>query len=253
MTQTAEIQSFNPENGFGFLLLGDGRLMLFDVTACLAGPWQGQQVRVELAGDGHRVVRVEPTSLPDSSHPVTTLTEAAHRLRAEGLLQELTRGELEAIAGRLGLEGRPEEVPRVLAAYYAHPVLGEQRALDDRFARPGDGDLGARLTELLDEPADGDLALDSAPPSLRGGELPLHDPAFVEAVQRRRVASPADLALIDGANAMLAERADPRRVLCLADGSGAFCMALSRGRRLAEAGALPVSLSRPHLSRVVTA
>jgi hypothetical protein len=245
VVEKALIHSFRQENGFGYVELEDGRELRFDVSVCLAPPEVGQRVRIVVSDS--RIEKVEPLDAPDSSHPVTTLPEAVRRLRAEGLVSELTQSELDEIVRELSLSGLPEDVPVVLAAYYAHPELGRGRALEDRYLRFGQRDLARAIAGLLDETVDENLDEVAAPPSLRGGELPLSDQRFVDSVRARPFASPQELAIVDGENAALMSQGDARRIVSLAGGDGALCMAISRARRLAECGALPLELARPHL------
>ena len=73
------ICSFKQENGFGTLELEDGREVLFDVTACVDEPLEGQPVRVVLGsrrGGAARAILVETASQPVSTRPATTLKVA---------------------------------------------------------------------------------------------------------------------------------------------------------------------------------
>ncbi len=148
------VYSFRAENGFGYAELEDGSEVLFDVSACLVEPAEGQAVRVVLGASQSagrpKVVRVEPEDQPDSTRPVGTLEDAIKRLQAEGIALELGPSELSMIVGSLRLPALPSSVPAALAAYYAHPELGPNRALSDRYLFAEElVDADAALADLL--------------------------------------------------------------------------------------------------------
>ena len=227
VTMRGLVYPFRPENGFGYAELEDGREVLFDVTACLAEPAEGQAVRVVLgprAAGKPKVLRVEPEDQPDSTRPVTTLEDAIKRLQSEGIALELGPSALGVIVGDHSLPSLPSSVPQVLAAYYAHPELGPNRALSDRFLfvdRLEDPD--AALRDLLEAEPEGNVSSEHPAP-------------------RERVES-----AVDAVNQRLYLDGDARRFLLLHGAPGALCMALGRARRLADVWALPIDWDRPHL------
>jgi hypothetical protein len=168
---------------------------------------------------------VEPEDQPDSTRPVATLQDAIKRLQAEGIALELGPSALSVIVGAARLPALPSSVPAVLAAYYAHPELGPNRALSDRYL-------------FADELTDADAAIaDLLAPE------PTGMPRDREHAQSRAQVEAA----VDRANALLHADGDARRFLLLRGGRGALCMALGRARRLADVWALPVEWERPHL------
>lgn len=232
-TKTGVIYAFRQENGFGLLELEDGSEVLFDVTACVSPPVEGQDVRVVVgrsrAGEP-RAVLVEPAGQPASTRPVRTLREALKRLRAEGLALELDDYELDAILKREGLEGEyPSELTRVLQRYYQDELAGERRRLADQYASWLESSPIEALVRELGR--------------VIGGE----HTAF--AFDRSACRSVDDV--VDALNEELRATGDARRIFALEGASGErsyLCMALARATRLAAVAVLSIRWGRPHLT-----
>ncbi|MBK7579013.1 MAG: hypothetical protein IPI67_02300 [Myxococcales bacterium] len=227
------ICSFKQENGFGTLELEDGREILFDVTACVEEPLEGQPVRVVLGAARTgvpRAVLVEVASQPESTRPATTLPEALRRLQAEGIALELDEYERRTIAERLGQPGElPSELVSVLSEYYRDDFVGERRRTADLY---------------LDHRGDVDtLDFERSLAVLLGGNAVTFDATEVN------VRSVDDV--VDAFNEELRGSGDARRIVPLAtegEHRAYFCMALSRALRLSAVGVLRVCWGRPHLT-----
>ena len=227
------ICSFKQENGFGTLELEDGREVLFDVTACVDEPLEGQPVRVVLGsrrGGAARAILVETASQPVSTRPATTLSEAVRRLQAEGIAAELDDWERKKLAAELGTAGeQPAELVSILAAYYQDAFVGERRRCADLFV----DHHGEQET----------CAFEAALATLLG------DNALTFAAEETNVRSVDDI--VDAFNEELRGLGDQRRIVPLiteGDHRAYFCMALSRVMRLAALGVLRVRWDRPHLT-----
>lgn len=227
------ISSFKQENGFGTLELEDGREILFDVTACVDEPLEGQPVRVVLGsgrGGALRAVLVETASQPESTRPATTLSEAVRRLQAEGIALELDDWEQKQLAAKLGTAGEhPSELVSILAAYYHDRFVGERRRCADLFVdHHGEQEtcaFEAVLAGLLGESA---VTFDTKETNVRSVDD-----------------------VVDAFNEELRGLGDARRIVPLTtdgDHRAYFCMALSRVVRLAALGVLRVRWDRPHLT-----
>lgn len=227
------ISSFKEENGFGTLELEDGREVLFDVTACVEEPLEGQSVCVVLsAGRGGtvRAVLVEAAGQPASTRPATTLAEAIRRLQAEGIALELDAWEQRKLASELGLPGTsPAELVDVLAAYYHDSFVGDRRRGADLFVdHHGEQETCAFEAALAN-------LLGASAVTFAGGET--------------NVRSVDDV--VDAFNEELRSIGDARRIVPLAtegEHRAYFCMALSRVMRLSALGVLRVRWDRPHLT-----
>lgn len=230
----ALIHSFRPENGFGVLELEDGREVLFDVSACVEAPLEGQEVQVVLGTDRHsgvpRAVLVERADTPASTRPVTTLREAVRRLQAEGIALELDEYEIARALRSQGLSGdSPAHLVPLLEKYYRDAHVGDRRRGEDLFAgfRPGD-DLQVFERELA-------RVLGQVSVMFRAHET--------------NVRSVDDV--VDAFNEELRSAGDARRILPLeiaGEGRAYLCMALARAARLSAVRVLSVRWDRPHLT-----
>lgn len=230
----ALIHSFRPENGFGVLELEDGREILFDVSACVEEPLEGQEVQVVLGVDRRsgaaRAVLVEPADTPASTRPVTTLREAIRRLQAEGIALELDEYEIDRALRSQGLSGdSPAYLVPLLEKYYRDTHVGDRRRAADLFAghRPGD-DLFLFERELAE-------VLGQSSVTFRAHEV--------------NVRSVDDV--VDAFNEELRCSGDARRIVPLeiaGEGRAYFCMALARATRLSAVRVLAVRWDRPHLT-----
>lgn len=227
------ICSFQQENGFGVLELEDGREVLFDVTACVDVPVEGQPVRVVLGRRRNgmpRAVLVEPASHPESTRPVKSLPDAIRRLQAEGIALELDGWECEQALAELSLQGHdPAELTQVLLHYYRDRFVGERRQQSDLFiAHAPDADVCAFERELT---------------ALLGGNA-------VTFASSESLVGSLD-AVVDAFNEELRSTGDARRIVALVAPPGQrayFCMALTRAVRLSAVGVLKISWDRPHLT-----
>jgi cold shock CspA family protein len=230
----ALIHSFRPENGFGILELEDGREVLFDVSACVEEPLEGQEVQVVLGTDRRsgavRAVLVEPADTPASTRPVTTLREAVRRLQAEGIALELDEYEIVKSLRAQGLSGdSPSYLVPLLEDYYRDRHVGDRRRNADLFAgyRPGD-DLHVFESELTQV---------------------LGQAAVVFRSEESNLSSVDDV--VDAFNEELRGHGDARRIVPLeiaGEGRAYFCMALARATRLSAVRVLSVRWDRPHLT-----
>lgn len=230
---SALISSFKEENGFGTLELEDGREVLFDVTACVEEPLEGQSVCVVLSAGRSgalRAVLVEAAGQPASTRPATTLAEAIRRLQAEGIALELDEWERKKLAADLGIPGAaPAELVTVLSAYYRDSFVGDRRRAADLFLdHHGEQETCAFEAELAQ-------LLGASSVTFPAGET--------------NVRSVDDV--VDAFNEELRAIGDARRIVPLTT-EGAhrayFCMALSRVVRLSALGVLGVRWDRPHLT-----
>lgn len=230
----ALIHSFRAENGFGVLELEDGREVLFDVSACVEEPLEGQEVQVVLGTDRRsgavRAVLVEPADTPASTRPVTTLREAIRRLQAEGIALELDEWEIAKSLRALGLSGdSPSYLVPLLEDYYRDPHVGDRRRIGDLFAghHPGDDlhEFERELTRVL-------------------GQVAVHfqcDESNLRSVDD----------VVDAFNEELRGHGDARRIFPLeiaGEGRAYYCMALARATRLSAVRVLSVRWDRPHLT-----
>jgi len=226
------VSSFKQENGFGTLELEDGREVLFDVTACVDEPLEGQSVRVVLGQGrgGVRAVLVEAACQPESTRPATTLSESIRRLQAEGIALELDDWERKKLAAELGIPGEaPAELVSVLSVYYRDAFVGERRRTADLFVE--------RLGEVDPCTFEAELAL------VLGGN------AVTFSASETLLSSVDDV--VDAYNEELRAAGDARRIVPLrtqGEHRAYFCMALSRALRLSAVGVLHVRWDRPHLT-----
>jgi len=232
-TKSAVIYSFREENGFGVLELEDGSELLFDVTACVEEPLEGQSVRVVLGRSRQgqpRAVLVEPATQPESTRPVRTLREALKRLQSEGIALELGEFELAQIVAGAALDGElPAELGTLLEVYYRDEHFGDRRRQMDLYAS---FDRECSVDEVVAElvPFMGGEAVTFA--------VPAHEVLSLDGV-------------VDAFNEELRSAGDARRIVPLESTGqkhGYFLMALARATRLSALGVLRVRWNRPHLT-----
>jgi len=156
----ARVLRYTQVQGFGTVLLDDGREMPFDVTVCAREPALGATVRVQLGrdrADQLRVQYLEPVAEPEPELALLPVPAALMRLHAAGIAVGLTFERMQAIVDEIyGGDLDDADMVAVLAAHYRasdRAALADGWFASDWQFREAIEDICAELSARIGAPA----------------------------------------------------------------------------------------------------
>jgi len=156
----ARVLRFTHVQGFGTVLLDDGREMPFDVTVCAREPLLGDSVRVRLGrdrGDQLRVQYLEPVAEPEPELELLPVRAALMRLQAVGIAVGLGFDRLQAIVDERHAGDEDEaDIVSVLTEHYRsadRSAVADGWFASDWQFRAATDDICAELSARVGAPA----------------------------------------------------------------------------------------------------